>query len=209
MCSKNFCPLFVYLFFDQGSNPGPLHSKHSVLATGPPGSPLSRLRVVFPSCFSPPVSPHLSKALVKASSQGRVGNSCAPLPPAGISSAPASSRPPQPLAEHMIVYVWPDMLSPALAQSGRAQLDTQYVWTSPYCIPATLLETLPQPLPRPHWAERGSLQICPDSPVHGISLGKNTGVGCHFLLKGIFPTQELNCDPKDCSLPGLSIHGIL
>ena len=63
------------------------------------------------------------------------------------------------MAEHMIVYVWPDMLSPALAQSGRAQLDTQYVWTSPYCIPATLLETLPQPLPRPHWAERGSLQI--------------------------------------------------
>ena len=23
------------------------------------------------------------------------------------------------------------------------------------------------------------------------SLGKNTGVGCHFLLQGIFPTQEL------------------
>ena len=29
--------------------------------------------------------------------------------------------------------------------------------------------------------------LCPwDSP------GKNTGVGCHFLLLGIFPTQELN-----------------
>ena len=24
------------------------------------------------------------------------------------------------------------------------------------------------------------------------SPGKNTGVGCHFLLQGIFPTQELN-----------------
>ena len=23
--------------------------------------------------------------------------------------------------------------------------------------------------------------------------GKNTGVGCHFLLQGIFPTQESNC----------------
>ena len=23
-------------------------------------------------------------------------------------------------------------------------------------------------------------------------LGKNTGVGCHFLLQGIFPTQGLN-----------------
>ena len=29
--------------------------------------------------------------------------------------------------------------------------------------------------------------LCPwDSP------GKNSGVGCHFLLQGIFPTQELN-----------------
>ena len=24
------------------------------------------------------------------------------------------------------------------------------------------------------------------------SSGKNTGVDCHFLLQGIFPTQELN-----------------
>ena len=29
----------------------------------------------------------------------------------------------------------------------------------------------------------------PDSSVHGDSPGKNTGVGCHFLLQGIFPTQ--------------------
>ena len=28
--------------------------------------------------------------------------------------------------------------------------------------------------------------------VHGDSPGKNTGVGCHALLQGIFPTQELN-----------------
>ena len=30
----------------------------------------------------------------------------------------------------------------------------------------------------------------PGSSVHGKSLGKNTGVGCHALLQGIFPTQE-------------------
>ena len=29
----------------------------------------------------------------------------------------------------------------------------------------------------------------PGSSVHGISPGKNTAVGCHFLLQGIFPTQ--------------------
>ena len=32
----------------------------------------------------------------------------------------------------------------------------------------------------------------PGSSVHWDSPGKNTGVGCHTLLQGIFPTQELN-----------------
>ena len=32
----------------------------------------------------------------------------------------------------------------------------------------------------------------PGSSVHGISPGKDTGAGCHFLLQGIFPTQESN-----------------
>ena len=30
------------------------------------------------------------------------------------------------------------------------------------------------------------------SSVHGDSPGKNTGVGCHFFLQGIFPTQGSN-----------------
>ena len=32
----------------------------------------------------------------------------------------------------------------------------------------------------------------PGSSVHGDSPGKNTGVGCHVLLQGIFPIQGLN-----------------
>ena len=32
----------------------------------------------------------------------------------------------------------------------------------------------------------------PGSSVHGDSVGKNTGVGCHPLLQGIIPTQGLN-----------------
>ena len=32
----------------------------------------------------------------------------------------------------------------------------------------------------------------PGSSVHGDSPGKNTGVGCHALLQGIFSTQESN-----------------
>ena len=42
--------------------------------------------------------------------------------------------------------------------------------------------TLPNPKDR----------IPPDIPVHGDSPDKNTGVGCHALLQGIFPTQESN-----------------
>ena len=44
-----------------------------------------------------------------------------------------------------------------------------------------------------------SLQLCPTlgkpmdcSPPGSSVHGKNTGVGCHFFLQGIFPLQELN-----------------
>ena len=48
------------------------------------------------------------------------------------------------------------------------------------------------------------------------SLGKNTGVGCHFILQCMKVKSESevaqSCltlsDPMDCSLPGFSIHGI-
>jgi len=52
---------------------------------------------------------------------------------------------------------------------------------------------------------------CPwDSP------GKNTGVGCHFLLQCMKVKSESEVaqlcltlsDPMDCSLPGSSLHGI-
>ena len=35
----------------------------------------------------------------------------------------------------------------------------------------------------------------PGSSVHGDSLDKKTGVGCHALLQGIFPTQGSNPSP--------------
>ena len=48
------------------------------------------------------------------------------------------------------------------------------------------------------------------------SPGKNTGVGCHFLLQCMKVKSESEvaqlcptlCDPTDCSLPGSSVHGI-
>ena len=36
------------------------------------------------------------------------------------------------------------------------------------------------------------------SSVHGDSPGKNTGVGCHSLLQGIFPTQRMNSGLPHC-----------
>ena len=49
----------------------------------------------------------------------------------------------------------------------------------------------------------------PGSSVHGDSPGKNTGVGCHALLQGIFPTQGSNPDLPQCRqiLYCLSHHG--
>ena len=38
----------------------------------------------------------------------------------------------------------------------------------------------------------------PGSSVHGNSSGKNTGVDCHALLQGIFPTQESNPGLPHC-----------
>ena len=38
----------------------------------------------------------------------------------------------------------------------------------------------------------------PGSSVHGDSPGKNTGVGCHALLQGLFPTQGSNPGLPHC-----------
>ena len=63
---------------------------------------------------------------------------------------------------------------------------------------------------QPHRRQLTSLPRPWDSP------GKNTGVGCHFLLQCMKVKSESevaqSCptlsDPMDCSLPGSSHHGI-
>ena len=61
---------------------------------------------------------------------------------------------------------------------------------------------------RPHRRQPTRLPHPWDSP------GKNTGVGCHFLLQCMKSESEVaqSCptlsDPMDCSLPGSSVHGI-
>ena len=64
---------------------------------------------------------------------------------------------------------------------------------------------------RPHRWQPTRLPCPWDSP------GKNTGVGCHFLLQCMKVKSQSevaqSCstlsNPMDCSLPGSSIHGIL
>ena len=63
---------------------------------------------------------------------------------------------------------------------------------------------------RPHRWQPTRLPRPWDSP------GKNTGVGCHFLLQCMKVKSEREVaqssltlrDPMDCSLPGSSIHGV-
>ena len=63
---------------------------------------------------------------------------------------------------------------------------------------------------QPHRRQPTRLHHPWDSP------GKNTGVGCHFLLQCMKVKSQSEvaqscptlCDPRDCSLPGSSVHGI-
>ena len=88
-------------------------------------------------------------------------------------------------------------------REGEGEMDGRGTWklTLPYALSDSVRPHRRQPtrLPRP-W----------DSP------GKNTGLGCHFLLQCMKVKSESevtqSCltlrDPVDCSLPGSSVHGI-
>ena len=47
-----------------------------------------------------------------------------------------------------------------------------------------------------------------DSSVHGDSPGKNTGVGSHFLLQGIFPTQVFTPELSGSPHPLRPAHNV-
>ena len=78
------------------------------------------------------------------------------------------------------------------------------------CCCCCLVASVTSDSVRPHRRQPTRLPRPWDSP------GKNTGVGCHFLLQcrkvksesedaQSYPTLS---DPMDCSLPGSSVHGI-
>ena len=79
-----------------------------------------------------------------------------------------------------------------------------------YCCRCCWVTSVVSDSVRPHRRQ-------PTRPRHPWdSPGKNTGVGCHFLLQCMKVKCESEvaqscltlCDPMDCSLPGSSVHGI-
>ena len=82
---------------------------------------------------------------------------------------------------------------------------------SPKNVSAAAAKSLQScPTLRPHRRQPTGLPCPWDSP------GKNTGVGCHFLLQCMKLKSESEVaqswptlrDPMVCSLPGSSVHGI-
>ena len=93
-----------------------------------------------------------------------------------------------------------------IRRSGRSPT----ILSSPQCLLLLLSRSVMSDSVRSHRRQPTRL-LCPsDSP------GKNTGVGCHFLLQCMKVKSESEVaqlcptlsDPMDCSPPGSSVHGI-
>ena len=91
------------------------------------------------------------------------------------------------------------------SQIGYIKINLPYIYCRHRQVASVVSDSV-----RPHGLQPTRL-LCPwDSP------GKNTGVGCHFLLQcmKVKSKSEVaqSCptcsDPMDCSLPGFSVHGI-
>ena len=112
--------------------------------------------------------------------------------------------------------LWPFCLRPHPSSLPSVHLRITVVFHSetgksvPLCCCCCQVTSVVSDSVRPHRRQPTRLPRPWDSP------GKNTGVGCHFLLQSMKVKSESevaqSCptlsDPMDCSLPGSSIHGI-
>ena len=69
------------------------------------------------------------------------------------------------------------------AQRQNTFFKTKYATKNKALVASTLSQS---------WPTRREPVDCspPGASVHGDSPGKSTGVGCHALLQGTFPTQD-------------------
>ena len=88
---------------------------------------------------------------------------------------------------------WPFSPSPLPSSSSSSSLSFTLLFGASYCSSLCCCFSITQSHPT-------LLQPCslPGSSVHGDSPGKNTGVGCHSLLQGLFPTQGSNLALQHC-----------
>ena len=104
----------------------------------------------------------------------------------------------------------PDTASPSASynqhqsDNSRCFQKRHFTWSSQYCC--CQVTPVVSASVRPHRRQPTRLPHPWDSP------GKNTGVGCHFLLQCMKVKSAQSCltlrDPMDSSPPGSSIHGI-
>ena len=103
---------------------------------------------------------------------------------AGLSSPALAAPPGPPPARKSGLWDWiPTELGGTASLPGASLLYLRYL------LCAVLSRSVVSDSLQPHG-------LLPDSSVHGDSPGKNTGVGCHALLQGIFLTQGSN--PGQC-----------
>ena len=110
---------------------------------------------------------------------------------------------PHPLMTYRSSFIWLHLEPPSLIIHSPS--DIRYWWcsntdqTTVLCLVSQSCLTLCDPMD------------CspPGSSVHGDSPGKDTGVGCHALLQGIFPAQGSNPGLPHCKwiLYSLSYQG--
>ena len=105
--------------------------------------------------------------------------------------------------------LWSELVKRVAKLGHKPRSSDVWLWATLFCLsvltcfplnwPKMVMEpkiTLVVVLFLSHSVVFNSLQsygLCPPgSCVHGIYSGKNTGVGCHFLLQRVFPTQGSN-----------------
>ena len=76
-------------------------------------------------------------------------------------------------------------------EKGMATHSNILAWRIPWTEEPDGLQSMGSQRVGHYWIDTMDCSV-PGSSVHGDSPGKNTGVGCHALLQGIFPTQGLN-----------------
>ena len=112
------------------------------------------------------------------------------------------------------IYFWIDSATILLMRTllaVHAQHPWNLIWEPCFIYSVIVVLTFPSHV----W-----LFVAPWTVTHQASLrdspGKNTGLGCHFLLQCMKVKSEIevaqSCptlsDPMDCSPPGSSVHGI-